>query len=245
MDTTKTLTTLLVAAVAAPSLAQSLTVVNEPWPGEANHAQMLADAFGGTFTSLGTVEGTNYKTSSSTTLTDVGFTNGSFTALRVADAGGSMAPNLNSLSSGTDAMFARGSYDAVSMGGYSALSHEFGYIDQNGSFRSLLSSTDTGGNVFHPDQQFEWAFRTSNGTTFSSDSSANGDRDHMVSYAVYDSQDNFIAAVLFFEDWGGDGSDWDYNDFSVMLTLAPTPQAAMLGLAGLGGIGLAAGRRRR
>ncbi|MEL6796106.1 MAG: hypothetical protein AAFO89_04705, partial [Planctomycetota bacterium] len=100
MDTTKSLMSLLAAALAAPALGQTLTVVNEPWPGEATHAQMLADAFGGTFTSLGTVEGVNFNTSSSNTLTDTGFTNGSFTALRVADSGSGMAPNLTSLATG-------------------------------------------------------------------------------------------------------------------------------------------------
>lgn len=245
MDTTRTAIALLAAATAAPSLAQSLTVVNEPWPGEATHAQMLADAFGGTFTSTGTAEGVNYKTSSSNTLTNTGFTNGSFTAVRVADSGGSMAPNLTSLATGSDSIFARGSYDAMSLGGYSALSHEFGYMDESGDFRSLLASSDINNNDFHPKGEFQWAFQASNGETFSSDSDMNEGRDHMVSYAIYNDQNEFIAAVLFFEDWGGDGSDWDYNDFSVMLTLAPTPQAALLGLAGLGGVGLAAGRRRR
>jgi hypothetical protein len=245
MDTTRTLITLLAAAAAAPALGQSLTVVNEPWPGEATHAQMLADAFGGTFTSLGTVEGTNYKTSSSATLTDTGFTNGSFTARRVADAGGSVIPNLTSLAAGNDGVFAGGSYDALALGGYSALSHEFGYMTDSGDFQSLVATGDINNRDHHPSAQFEWAFKTSNGQTFSSDSASNDGRDHMVSYAIYNDQNEFVAAVLFFEDWAGDGSDWDYNDFSVMLTLAPTPQAAMLGLAGLGGIGLAAGRRRR
>ncbi|MEO0476284.1 MAG: hypothetical protein AAF085_10015 [Planctomycetota bacterium] len=245
MDTTKSLTSLLAAALVAPALGQSLTVVNEPWPGEATHAQMLADAFGGTFTSTGTVAGVNYNASSSNTLTDAGFTNGSFTAIRVADNGGSMAPNLTSLATGSDSVFASGSYEAVSLGGYSSLSHEFGYMSETGDFRSLIASSDSFANDYHPKADFEWAMRSSNGNTFSSDSDANAGLDHMVSYSIYNDQNQFIAAVLFFEDFGGDGSDWDYNDFSVMLTLAPTPQAAMLGLAGLGGIGIAAGRRRR
>ncbi|MEL6798132.1 MAG: hypothetical protein AAFO89_15095, partial [Planctomycetota bacterium] len=143
------------------------------------------------------------------------------------------------------AVFAGGSYDAVSLGGFSSLSHDFGYINDNGDFTRLVSSTAQAGMDFHPKADFEWAMQASNGATFSSDSDANEGRDHMVSYAIYNDQNEFIAAVLFFEDFGGNGSDWDYNDFSVLLTLAPTPQAAMLGLAGLGGIGLAAGRRRR
>ena len=67
----------------------------------------------------------------------------------------------------------------------------------------------------------------------------------MVSYAMFDESNRLIGAILFFEDWNGEGSDYDYNDFAIMLTLAPTPQAAMLGLLGLGGVGLAGGGRRR
>ena len=47
------------------------------------------------------------------------------------------------------------------------------------------------------------------------------------------------------DDYNGDyNGDYDYNDFAVLLTLAPTPQAALLGILGLGGVGLATGRRR-
>jgi hypothetical protein len=245
MDTTRSLLVGFAALAASPALAQSLTVVNEPWPGEATHAEMLADAFGGTFASLGTVEGTNYHSTNTNTLTDIGFTNGSFTARRVADAGSVIVPNLGNLAQGDDSNFARGSYDAISMGGYSSLSHEFGFLNGDGEFTKLVASSDINNKDHHPSAEFEWAFRTSNGAVFSSDGEANNGRDHMVTYAIYDETDSLIAAVLFFEDWAGAGSDWDYNDFSVVLTLAPTPQAALLGLAGFGGLGLAAARRRR
>ncbi len=245
MDTTRSLVAVLAAAAASPVIAQSLTVVNEPWPGEATHAEMLADAFGGTFTSLGTTEGVNYHGTSTNTLTDTGFTNGSFNAVRVADSGPSLIPDLTNLAQGSDTTFARGSYDAISLGGYSALSHELGVIGSNGEFSSLLSSGDINNQDHHPSAQFEWAVRSSTGEVFSSDANRNDGRDQMVTYAIYDLNDELVAAVLFFEDWAGANSDYDYNDFSVMLTLAPTPQAAFLGLAGLGGIGMAASRRRR
>lgn len=245
MDTTRTLFVLLAASAASTAIGQSLTVVNEPWPGEATHAEMLADAFGGTFTSLGTAEGVNYHGSNTNTLTDVGFTNGSFTASRVADSGMALIPSLTNLAQGDDSNFARGSYDAASLGGYSSLTHDLGVIGSDGEFRALLSSSDAAASDHHPDAQFEWAVRSSNGQVFSSDQASNGGIDQMVTYAVYDSNSELVAAVLFFEDWAGGSSDYDYNDFSVLLTLAPTPQAAFLGLAGLGGVGLAASRRRR
>lgn len=245
MDTTRTLTAAAIAAVALPSIAQSLTVVNEPLPGEASHAEMLADAFGGSFASLGTTEGVNFHSSNGNTLTDIGFTNGSVTARRVADLGSAVNPDLTDLSAGDDSSFAKGSYRADFLQGYSSLSHDFGAMTEEGEFRSLVGDSGRTFRSYHPDADFDWALSTSNGRMFYSDAAGNDGKDHMVTYGIYDDADQLIAAVLFFEDWGGAGSDWDYNDSAVLLTLAPTPQAALLGLAGLGGIGLAAGRRRR
>lgn len=245
MDTTRSLILFFAAAAASPALAQSLTVVNEPWAGEATHAEILANAFGGSFASLGTTEGVNYQSGNSNTLTELGFSNGTLTAMRVADSGSTGMTNLENILSGDDSTFSRGSYRAEVMGGYSSLSHEFGVVREDGSFRSMLATGNQFGRTFHPDEDFEWAMTASNGAMFSSESGDGNGNDHMVTYAVYDANNQFVAAVLFFEDWAGSGSDYDYNDLTVMLTLAPAPQAALLGLAGIGGIGLAASRRRR
>ncbi|MEO1584923.1 MAG: PEP-CTERM sorting domain-containing protein, partial [Planctomycetota bacterium] len=69
-------------------------------------------------------------------------------------------------------------------------------------------------------------------------------RDHMVTYAIYE-QDHLTGFALFFEDLHKHHSDKDFNDAAVLLSLVPTPQAAGLALAGLGGVGLTAARRRR
>ena len=244
MDTTRFTVIAALTLAAGVTSAQSLTVVNEPWPGESTHAQMLAEAFGGTFTSMGQTEGVNARAGQSN-MVDMGYTNGSMTFERVADYGNSSKVDLiNLMNGGDDGDWRDGSYRATSLGGYSSLSHEFGYIGANGEFHTIIADgVQALENSIHPNEDFTWAIRTNTDSEYNSNNLLNGGVDHMVTYAMYDDSNKLIGAVLFFEDWSGDNSDYDYNDYAVMLTLAPTPQAALLGLLGLGGV--AAGRRRR
>ncbi|MGP1271842.1 MAG: hypothetical protein ACTS22_00765 [Phycisphaerales bacterium] len=246
MDATRNLLAAAASLLAAPVLAQGLTVVNDPWPGEQSHAQMLAGVFGGSFDSMGQVSGLNTATGGSGTV-DIGFSNGNISAMRVSDLGSGTPADLRGLSASmNDQAFGAGSYAARVIGHNSALDHEFGVVRNDGTFRSLLTSSDTGEVAIHPGQNFTWAVRTSNGLEISSDNALNGGADHMVTYVLYNNTNNkVIGAVLFFEDWMGQNGDYDYNDLGIILTLAPTPNAALLGLAGLGGVGLATGRRRR
>ena len=78
-------------------------------------------------------------------------------------------------------------------------------------------------------------------TSLNSDQSG---RDMMVSYSLFNTLGQSIGSMLFFEDHRRSNNK-DYNDIAVLLTLVPTPQAATLGLLGLGGMGVLAGRRRR
>ncbi|GAB5496854.1 MAG: hypothetical protein Phyf2KO_19340 [Phycisphaerales bacterium] len=245
MDTTRLAALTAAALVAGTAAAQDLTVVNEPWAGESTHAQMLANAFGGTFTSLGQVEGINARAGQSN-MVHTGFTNGSFTFSRIADTGDSGTISLRDVS-GDDSTWGAGSYRAETIGGFSSLSHDFGYMNSAGEFNTILQAGTSGlMNSIHPNEDFTWAIHTSNGREYTADALLNqGGQDQMVSYAMYDATNRLIGAILFFEDWHGSGSDYDYNDFAVMLTLAPTPQAALLGALGLGGAGLMTGRRRR
>lgn len=243
MEATRFTLASLAIVAAGSSHAQSLTVVNSPWAGESAHAQMLSDAFGGSFTSLGQVAGINARAGQSN-LTDVGFTNGSYTFSRVSDSG-SAGVNLKNMSGG-DSAWQGGSYRAQAIGGFSSNSHMLGYMTESGQFETISATGLVGQNSsIHPNEAFTWAVQTGSGKTFYGDDAMNGGVDHMVSYAMYDASNKLIGAVLFFEDWKGSGSDYDYNDFAVLLTLAPTPQAALLGVLGLGGVGVMTGRRRR
>ncbi|MFI4873574.1 MAG: hypothetical protein ACIARQ_17320 [Phycisphaerales bacterium JB061] len=243
MDTTRFAMAGLAILAAGTTAAQNLTVVNAPPAGESGHAQMLAEAFGGSFTSLGQVGGNN-AVSGGASLTDIGFTNGSLTFSRIADAGASEGINLRNVA-GSDSAWTGGSYRAEAIGGFSMHSHTLGYMTESGQFETISATGVMGENSsIHPNEAFTWAVQNGNGQTYYGDSSMNGGADHMVSYAMYDESNKLIGAVLFFEDWHGAASDYDYNDFAVLLTLAPTPQAALLGILGLGGVGLATGRRR-
>ncbi|MEM8756763.1 MAG: hypothetical protein AAGF47_03165 [Planctomycetota bacterium] len=246
MDTTIPLRLTVAAILAAPAVGQGLTVVNEPWPGEASHSQMLSDVFGGSFASMGEVGGFDEQTGGSG-VTSFGYTNGSVSAMRIGDLGSGVSLGLGGLlDSMGDQSFGAGSYEAQVIGHNSSVSHEFGTMDADGNFRSLLSSSDqTDTSTIHPKGEFTWAIQTANGQTISSDSAFNGGVDHMVTYALLDENDEVFGAVVFFEDWLGGNGDFDFNDLGVLLTLAPTPNAALLGLAGLGGLGFATGRRRR
>ncbi|MCA9273523.1 MAG: hypothetical protein KDA31_10785 [Phycisphaerales bacterium] len=243
MDTTRFTLAGLAMIAAGATAAQNLTVVNAPRAGESNHAQMLAEAFGGSFSSLGQVEGINAHAGGSN-LTDIGYTNGSFTFSRIADSGSAGVINLKNVS-GSDESWSGGSYRAEAIGGYSRHSHMLGYMTEGGEFQTIHATGIMGENSsIHPNQAFTWAVQNGNGQTYYGDNTMNGGTDHMVSYAMYDASNKLIGAVLFFEDWHGSASDYDYNDFAVLLTLAPAPQAALLGVLGLGGVGLATGRRR-
>lgn len=243
MDTTRFTLAGLAIIAAGSTAAQSLTVVNAARVGESGHAQMLAEAFGGSFSSLGQVVGTNARVGGDT-ITDIGFTNGTFTFSRIADYGATGSVNLKNIA-GSDSVWSGGSYRAEALGGYSRHSHTLGYMTESGQFESISATGIMGQNSsIHPNEAFTWAVQNGNGQTYYGDNAMNAGADHMISYAMYDASNKLIGAVLFFEDWNGSGSDYDYNDYAVLLTLAPTPQAALLGVLGLGGVGLATGRRR-
>jgi hypothetical protein len=247
MDTTRFAALTAAALISGAASAQDLTVVNTPWAGESTHSQMLSEAFGGTFTSMGQTEGINAKSGVSNTV-DIGFTNGSYTFSRISDFGGSSLINLTDIAGGDDSNWGGGSYRAETIGGYSSNEHTFGYMTEGGEFQTILEAGAAALDMtsIHPNEQFSWAIDVAGDREYNADSTMNeGSQDHMVSYAMFDESNKLIGAILFFEDWHGEGSDYDYNDFAVMLTLAPTPQAAMLGVLGLGGVGLMGGRRRR
>ncbi len=247
MDTTRFAALSVAALISGAASAQDLTVVNSPWAGESTHSQMLSEAFGGTFTSLGQVEGINAKAGTSN-MVHTGFTNGSYTFSRISDFGGSSLISLTDIAGGDDTSWGAGSYRAEAIGGYSSNEHSFGYMTEGGEFQTILQAGTAGLDMtsIHPNEQFTWAIDVAGHREYYGQESMNGSgQDHMVSYAMYDESNRLIGAVLFFEDWHGEGSDYDYNDFAVLLTLAPTPQAAMLGMLGLGGVGLMGSRRRR
>ncbi len=218
----KTAATLAVAAglLAATATAQ-YTTVRAPSGSELSHAEILGNALGQSFTSTGN-RGRD-------------LTSGSIFADRISDS--------------VDQLWTGGFARATIIGKQAGYSHTFGFV-QNGVFNGLLDTDDIGAStsVRHIDGKFEWALQVdekNGGDLWRSKNSRNSDhKDHMVTYALYENN-SLTGYVLFFEDLPSWCSDKDFNDAGVLLTIVPTPHAAGLALAGLGGFGLTAARRRR
>lgn len=202
----------------------SYTHVRAPSGGEAGHAQILANALGGVFSASGR-----------------DYSNGSINAIRNKDY---------SHHGNDDRIWNAGNYCAKLVAAENNSDVSFGYINgtHGGSYNELFEDTDLGAMAsVSTDRDFRWAIKVDGwiwDSIYTSRDADNWGKDMMVSYSLYNGSGNFIGSFLFFED-KKHNSDKDFNDVAVLLCLVPTPQAASMGLIGLGGLGLLAGRRRR
>jgi len=219
------ITAALVLSAGAAS-AQYTGVHSAPW-GEKNHSQILSSALGGSFAAA----------------TSKDFSNGTVYADRIKDS---------AWYSDNDQVWDAGTYHATMVAREAAYKHTFGYVEGKknnlGAFTGVLRSDEIGSKAtISLDKDFRWAIKNDQahgGHLFTSRDNDNPDcDDHMTSYKLL-RDGKLFGYALFFEDLKY-CSDKDYNDVAVILTLVPTPQAAMMGLTGLGGLGLLAGRRRR
>ncbi|MEM8756764.1 MAG: DUF4114 domain-containing protein [Planctomycetota bacterium] len=205
----------LAAALTASSAFAQFTYVASPPGNELGHAAILSNALGESVSRSGKWD----------------FIGESVSAIRT----------------GGDAVWDAGTYRATMLARQAGYRHHFGTL-QDGDFDKLLKSTNIGSSTtVSMDDEFSWAiqnYKRNGGARYSSNPADNWNkRDHMVTYTLYENNRKTGYAV-FFEDIGGKHSDRDFNDVAVGLTIVPTPQAALLGLAGLGGMGVLAGRRR-
>jgi len=214
----------LFAGIALADGDDAYTNVRSPSHGEASHADILANAFGGSFSASGR-----------------DFSNGSISAVRNRDF---------SHHGNDDRIWDAGNYTAKMIASENSRDSSFGYINgtHGGHFQELFDSDDLGAEAsVSTSNDFRWAIKVDGwiwDSVYTSRDADNWGKDMMVSYSLYNNSGNFIGSFLFFED-KKHGSDKDFNDVAVLLTLVPTPQAATMGLLGLGGIGVLAGRRRR
>lgn len=216
-------------ALSAASASAQYTSISAASGGERGHSQILALALGGSFDNSGSRD----------------LSNGSTFADRMRDT---------SWSRSTDQVWAAGTYKARVIAKEADFSHTFGFVsgrsgNLGGGFQGLLDTDSVGSSTSVTlAGDFRWAIKLDQqdgGRLFTSRNKDNAnDRDHMVSYALYNGGGNLFGYALFFED-KKHNSDKDFNDAAVLLTLVPTPMAAGMGLLGLGGLGVMAGHRRR
>lgn len=228
----------------------NLTTVQGPPGSEHTHAQILSNLYGGAFVGAG--------------FSAPSYTNGTVTATRVDDtnAAGGIGSNLNLVTGApglpvTDQQWVDGIAITSAEAKFASFSQKFGYNDGSG-YTNLFDVTVNGpggynvsGSATH---QFSagapWTWmRAGTGGTYSSQNSANpdGDRDHMVTYAISGLAGlgaNETVWLLFWEDLPGafnsGKSDRDFNDLVVQINAkAPSLEAVPLpGAVVMGGIGL-------
>ncbi len=129
--------------------------------------------------------------------------------------------NLSRISDDLDGLWqASGTLDIFSIGKHARFVHNFGYLDSNDLFTSIIDRPDSQstGSIDIPDQNnpFRFALATSNTPTWSSLASDNFGDDHLVSWLVTGGE--FTGSyVLAWEDYMGLG-DRDYNDLVMVIS---------------------------
>jgi hypothetical protein len=255
------LTTRLIAAVAvvafatANSHAEYTTVLDS---GETTVAEILDVLYGD-----GSIDGNNNAFEGWSTLQGA-FTYNNITITRVHDRrnGGTLGSNLDFAGGQTldesvnDQIWEDGIASGQGEAKYAGFSQKFGY-KPGASGATYTNLFDLSGNGFNVSGSFtglsfsnplRWA-RDGQGSQMSSLESDNDpDGDQMITFKIegltggaYDTA--HAVWIVFFEDKdGNEGSDWDFNDLVVEIIAVPLP--APLALAGLGLLGVAAGRKR-
>jgi hypothetical protein len=233
--------TALLCVLATPAAFAGFTPIGPPHPGEDSHAQILSHIYGGTFSPVGSLN----------------FSNGLVTANRVEDfiveegnpTGGEDA---------SDQTWRAQFTNAVAEARFAAFSQEFGYFQGStgGSYIPLFPVVGEGygvtGEAVIPllaNQLLRWGRNGDNGI-FSSKIADNTDnRDHMVTYQIFDEQgtagggQGIFRWLVLWEDIRDNEpfEDWDFNDLAVEITAVPEPTS----VAALGLVSLLVLRRRR
>ncbi|MFA5422602.1 MAG: PEP-CTERM sorting domain-containing protein [Phycisphaerae bacterium] len=220
---------------------------NPPIQTEKNHAEILADTYGGAFTA----DGHNFVGSGAST---------GITAIRVYDFD-SITYNTTHIytheETDVDQIWSDGVLTITAYARYAAYNQSFGW---NGggtggqNYQELVNQSDIGGpgHTFEitAGQEFLWGHQAQSRDWWESDKkewwsrdSENswwGSEDHMVTYYMQGAGAGEAVWMIFIEDEKLCDSDKDYNDFVVEVRAVPEPTT--IGLIGLGFLAL---RRRR
>jgi hypothetical protein len=245
------------AAFVTASAPAAYSTINDS--GETTVAEILDVLYGD-----GSIDGDNNAFEGWSSL-EGSFTHNGVTLTRVHDRkdNGDRGDSLNIAGtqtldqSVTDQVWVDGIADAAGEARFAGFNQQFGFKngDSGGSYTNLFNLSGSGFGVSggFSGQSFagEWRWgRDGGGDQQSSrDDENDGGTDQMVTFKVEGltggKYDGALAVwVVFFEDKDGNdgGADFDYNDLVVEIIAVPLP--APLALAGLGLIGVAAGRKR-
>jgi len=244
-----------VLSTCAGIASANLTSVYAPPSGEATHAQILSNTYGGIF-----APGPNGAPA---------YSNGSITATRIDDvlANGGMGSDLNLVFGTpglptTDQRWQDGIAITSAEAKFAGFSQEFGYDDGAG-YVKLFDVTTVGPNGYsvtgsashHFSVGVPWNWvRSGTGSMYYSQNGRNHDQlDHLVTYQITGLQTTDTVWMLFWEDLpgplhGAGASDRDFNDLVVEIranvaNVVPVPGAALLGACGMGIMGVFQRRR--
>jgi hypothetical protein len=236
------------AALATPTFSS----IGTSWGNEADHATILGNIYGGTWTKVGTSND---------------YTNGTLTAVRVSDAGRD-ALNLltENANQGSDQEWNATTPLSVTVRAkYAGDTHTLGWIESSKAPSGFTDGYLAGVHTFadssnlgytttiNPGGSFVWTLNdnTNKYTLTSREANNRGVNDYrcdafdaLTSYQIVGLNTPGKEWALFWEDLRKGGSDMDYNDsvFTVHTQAIPTPAAVTLGALGSG---VLMARRRR
>jgi hypothetical protein len=213
---------LLSLGISSRAFAGFTTIQPNP-ASEDSQPQVLDHIYGGAFT-----------------LEDgVDYSNGTLTAVRVSDT----APQSGGLSyddpgpNVTDQLWQATHFQATAEAAFAEVSTTpFGYIPgaSGGSFTPLFNVTGsgyavTGSGSFTPSSQFRIAAQNPFGLLSSLPSDNTDGKDHIVTYEVDGLNDSARTWLVFFDDYGNNGHDpdFDYQDLVIQLKTVPASPSSV------------------
>ena len=208
---------LLAFGISTSAAFAGFTTVQPNPASENSQPQVLDHIYGGAFTLEDSVD----------------YSNGTLTAVRVSDTA-SQSGGLSYDNPGpnaTDQLWQASQVQATAEAAFAEIATSpFGYIPgaTGGSFTPLFSMTGsgygvTGSGSFTPSSQFRLAAQNPFGLLSSTPSDNSDGKDHIVTYEVDGLNDSARTWLVFFDDYGNNGhdGDFDYQDLVIQLKTVP------------------------